>query len=56
MSCFHAVARIRSRFINIHKNNIINGDKETREEFEWPKDLELPPPPFIPEEPKVDKK
>ena len=45
----------RIRFIDIHKNNIVYGDKETRDKIVWPKDLEIPPPPPIPEEPKVDK-
>ena len=45
----------RITFVDIHKNNIVYGDKETREEFEWPENVELPPPPPIPEEPKGDK-
>ena len=39
----------RIRFIDIHKDNIIYSDKETREAPEWPNSLHLPPPP-IPEE------
>ena len=35
----------RIRFIDVHKENIIYGDKEMREAPEWPNDLHLPQPP-----------
>ena len=35
----------RIRFVEIHKNNIIYVDKETRQVPEWPADFHLPPPP-----------
>ena len=35
----------RIKFIDIHKDNIIYSDKETREAPEWPNSMHLPPPP-----------